>query len=59
MISFACKYLEILMETKYATWLSKDARRIEVIDIQYEVDAVEQQNAEAAERDYEASFPGT
>ena len=50
--------LEIMGKVS-VTWLSKDARRIEVIDIQYEVDAVEQQNAEAAERDYEASFPGT
>ena len=39
--------------------LKRCKKRIEVIDIQYEVDAVEQQNAEAAERDYEASFPGT
>ena len=51
--------LDEIMGKVSVTWLSKDARRIEVIDIQYEVDAVEQQNAEAAERDYEASFPGT
>ena len=43
--------LEIMGKVS-VTWLSKDARRIEVIDIQYEVDAVEQQNAEAAERDF-------
>ena len=43
----------------YIKWLSKDARRIEIIDVQYEVDEIEQQNAKTAELDYEASFPGT
>ena len=50
--------LEIMGKVS-VTWLSKDARRIEVIETQYEVDEVEQENAKTAERDYEASFPGT
>ncbi|MDI1496178.1 MAG: hypothetical protein K8823_1486 [Cenarchaeum symbiont of Oopsacas minuta] len=41
------------------TWLSKDARRIEIIDTVYEIDEVDQQNAKVAERDYESVFPGT
>ncbi len=50
--------LEIMGKVS-VTWLSKDARRIEVIETQYEVDEVEQENVKATERDYEASFPGT
>ncbi len=50
--------LEIMGKVS-VTWLSKDARRIEIIDVQYEVDEIEQQNAKTAELDYEASFPGT
>jgi hypothetical protein len=40
------------------TWITKDARRIEVITIQEQVDEVEEQNKEVMEKDYEASFPG-
>jgi len=40
------------------TWITKDARRIEVIKIQEQVDEVEEQNKEVMEKDYEASFPG-
>ena len=39
-------------------WITKDARRIEVITIQEQVDEVEEQNKEIMEKDYEASFPG-
>lgn len=41
------------------SWLSKDTRRIEVVpDESGGEDEVDAQNREAAERDYEASFPG-
>ncbi len=40
------------------TWITKDARRIEVITLQEQVDEVEEQNKEVMEKDYEASFPG-
>jgi len=39
-------------------WITKDARRIEVIIIQEEVDEVEEENKKIMEKDYEASFPG-
>ena len=39
-------------------WLSKDERRIEVVEKQEEEDEVEVQNREKLERDYEAGFPG-
>jgi hypothetical protein len=39
-------------------WLTKDERRIEVVVKQEEEDAVEVQNREKLERDYEAGFPG-
>ncbi len=40
------------------TWLTKDQRRIEIVEKETEVDEIEQQNREKLERDYEASFPG-
>ncbi len=41
------------------SWITKDERRIEMlIEEEEEDDEVEQQNKEAIERDYEASFPG-
>jgi len=40
------------------SWITKDERRIEVIIVEEEEDEIEQQNKEAIERDYEASFPG-
>ena len=49
--------LEILGIIKVA-WITKDERRIEVFIPDEEVDEIEQQNKEAIERDYEASFPG-
>jgi len=49
--------LEILGLIKVA-WITKDARRIEVVVIKEEVDLVEEQNQEMIEKDYEASFPG-
>ena len=39
-------------------WITKDARRIEVIIIQEQVDEVEEENKKIMEKDYEASFPG-
>ncbi len=39
-------------------WITKDERRIEVIVVEKEIDKVEEQNKEAMEKDYEASFPG-
>jgi hypothetical protein len=39
-------------------WLTKDERRIEVVEKQEEDDEVESQNRESLERDYEAGFPG-
>ena len=49
--------LEILGVIK-VTWLTKDSRRIEVVVQKQEVDAVDAQNKEMMEKDYEASFPG-
>jgi len=49
--------LEILGLIKVA-WMTKDERRIEIIVIEKTVDKVEEQNNEAMEKDYEASFPG-
>jgi hypothetical protein len=49
--------LEILGLIKVA-WFTKDERRIEVAIVEKEVDEVEEQNKEAMEKDYEASFPG-
>ena len=40
------------------SWITKDNRRIEAIVIKEEIDEVEEQNKEAMEKDYEASFPG-
>lgn len=40
------------------TWFTKDKRRIEVVTIHEEIDEIEEQNKEAMEKDYEASFPG-
>ncbi len=39
-------------------WLTKDERRIEIVEKQEEEDEVEAQNREKLERDYEAGFPG-
>ncbi len=49
--------LEILGLIKVA-WITKDARRIEVVTIKEEIDIVDEQNQEMMEKDYEASFPG-
>lgn len=40
------------------SWITKDERRIEMLVEEEEDDEIEQQNKEAIERDYEASFPG-
>ena len=42
----------------HVAWITKDARRIEVVIIKEEVDEIEKQNKEVMEKDYEASFPG-
>jgi hypothetical protein len=39
-------------------WMTKDARRIEVVVIKEEADEIQKQNKEVMEKDYEASFPG-
>jgi hypothetical protein len=39
-------------------WITKDARRIEVVNTKIEVDEIEEKNKEVMEKDYEASFPG-
>ncbi len=39
-------------------WITKEERRIEIVVVEKEVDTVEEQNKEAMEKDYEASFPG-
>ena len=49
--------LEILGLIKVA-WITKDARRIEIVTVKEEIDAVDEQNQEMMEKDYEASFPG-
>lgn len=49
--------LEILGLIKVA-WITKEARRIEAVIIKEEEDAVDEQNQEMMEKDYEASFPG-
>jgi hypothetical protein len=40
------------------SWITKDERRIEAVIVEKTVDKIEQQNKEAMEKDYEASFPG-
>jgi hypothetical protein len=40
------------------SWVTKDARRIEVVIVKEEIDEIEKQNKEVIEKDYEASFPG-
>jgi len=49
--------LEILGLIK-VSWITKDERRIEIVEIEKEVDKIEEQNKETMEKDYEASFPG-
>jgi len=39
-------------------WLTKEQRRIEIVEKENEIDEVEQQSREKLERDYEAGFPG-
>ncbi len=39
-------------------WITKDERRIEVVNVEKEIDKIEEQNKETIEKDYEASFPG-
>ncbi len=40
------------------SWLTKDHRRIEIVESEGEKDEVEEQAKEKLERDYEAGFPG-
>ena len=40
------------------SWLTKEQRRIEIVEKENEVDEIEQQSKEKLERDYEAGFPG-
>ena len=39
-------------------WITKDERRVQQVIVEKERDDVEEQNKEAMDRDYEASFPG-
>ena len=39
-------------------WITKDERRIQISDVEEEVDKIEEQNKKTVEEDYEASFPG-
>ncbi len=39
-------------------WITKDERRIQVVNVEKEIDKIEEQNKETMEKDYEASFPG-
>ena len=39
-------------------WITKDERRVEVVNVEKEIDKIEEQNKEMMEKDYEASFPG-
>lgn len=41
------------------SWITKDKKRIEVIDQSQQKDDVEEQNKQAVEKEYEASFPGS
>ena len=57
------KFNKILLDLEImglvnVAWITKDARRIEVITVKEELDEIEEQNKEAMEKDYEASFPG-
>ena len=40
------------------SWLTKEQRRIEIVEKENDVDEIEQQSREKLERDYEAGFPG-
>ena len=40
------------------SWLTKEQRRIEVVEKENDIDEIEQQSREKLERDYEAGFPG-
>jgi hypothetical protein len=40
------------------TWLTKDERRIEIVEKTHEEDDVERQAQESLEKEYEAGFPG-
>jgi hypothetical protein len=50
--------LEIMGLIK-VSWITKDAKRIDIISVQEEEDEYEQQVKDSGEKDYEASFPGT
>lgn len=40
------------------SWLTKEQRRIEIVEKENEIDEIEQQSREKLERDYEVGFPG-
>jgi len=40
------------------TWLTKDERRVEIVEKEEGEDEVERQTQESLEREYEAGFPG-
>lgn len=40
------------------TWLTKDERRIEIVEKEQDGDEIERQAQESLEKEYEAGFPG-
>ncbi|MGI0073291.1 MAG: hypothetical protein ACREA3_05730 [Nitrosotalea sp.] len=40
------------------TWLTKDERRVEIVEKTQEEDTIERQAQESLEKEYEAGFPG-
>jgi hypothetical protein len=40
------------------TWLTKDERRVEIVEKTQEEDEIERQAQESLEKEYEAGFPG-
>ena len=57
------KFNKILLDLEIlglitVVWITKEARRIEIVIVEKEIDKIEEQNKEMIEKDYEASFPG-
>lgn len=57
------KFNKILLDLEIlglirVSWVTKDEKRVEVILIKEELDAVDEENKKVMEKDYEASFPG-
>lgn len=57
------KFNKILLDLEilgliHVAWMTKDTRRVELAKQEQEKDAVEEQNKQTMEKEYEASFPG-